>query len=79
MTADPLGAPGRVLWRALIRFEPRKIVPQVAIRNTLGFACAVILGTILASPSTGVVAGSARSTSAIPTASIHTGYARVAC
>ena len=51
------GAPVRALWRALIRFEPQKIVPQIAVRNTIGFICAVILGTVLASPSTGVVAG----------------------
>ena len=54
MTAEsPLGA----LWRALIRFEPEKIVPEVAIRNTLGFTLAIILGIVFASPSTGVVAG----------------------
>jgi len=57
MTADPPDTPVRALWRALIRFEPRKIAPQVAVRNTIGFTCAVILGTLLASPSTGVVAG----------------------
>jgi uncharacterized membrane protein YccC len=49
--------PVRALWRALVRFDSRKIVPQVAIRNTIGFVCAVILGTVFASPSTGVVAG----------------------
>jgi uncharacterized membrane protein YccC len=45
------------LWQTLIRFEPEKIVPEVALRNTIGFACAVVLGTVLGSPSTGVVAG----------------------
>lgn len=58
MTAEPPGPqPIRSLWRALIRFEPQKIVPEVAIRNTIGFTCAVILGTVFVSPSTGVVAG----------------------
>lgn len=49
--------PLRSVWRALTRFEAQKIVPEVAIRNTIGFACALILGTLLASPATGVVAG----------------------
>jgi len=47
----------RALWRALVRFEPRKIVPEIAFRNTIGFTCAVIVGTVLESPSTGVIAG----------------------
>lgn len=50
-------SPFRALWRALVRFEPEKIVPEVAVRNTLGFTCAIILGTVFSSPSTGVVAG----------------------
>jgi len=49
--------PIRTLWRALIRFEPQKIVPEIAVRNTIGFIFAVVLGTIFASPSTGAVAG----------------------
>ncbi len=54
MTAE---SPLQAVWRALIRFEPEKIVPEIAVRNTLGFTLAVILGTVLSSPSTGVVAG----------------------
>jgi uncharacterized membrane protein YccC len=53
----PHRVPLRTLWRALIRFESQKIFPQIAIRNTIGFSLAVILGTAFASPSTGVVAG----------------------
>src|SRR4051812_39972012 len=53
----PHPAPLRTLWRTLIRFEPEKIVPAIAVRNTIGFSLAVILGTILVSPSAGVVAG----------------------
>ena len=49
--------PARALWRALIRWEPQKIIPEIAIRNTAGFTFAVILGAVLSSPSTGVVAG----------------------
>ncbi|HVW12031.1 MAG TPA: FUSC family protein [Bryobacteraceae bacterium] len=49
--------PLRTLWRALIRFDSQKIFPQIAIRNTAGFSLAVILGSLLVSPSTGVVAG----------------------
>ena len=49
--------PIRAFWGVLTRFEAQKIIPQVAVRNTIGFICAVVLGTILDSPSTGVVAG----------------------
>ena len=56
-TRPVAAVPVRALWRALIRWEPQKIVPAIAIRNTIGFTCAVILGTVLASSSTGVVAG----------------------
>ncbi len=49
--------PVRALWRALTRFDSGKIIPQVAVRNTIGFTCAIVLGTVFASPSTGVVAG----------------------
>jgi uncharacterized membrane protein YccC len=45
------------LWRALIRIEPQKIVPQIAVRNTIGFIFALILGTVFSSPATGAVAG----------------------
>jgi uncharacterized membrane protein YccC len=49
--------PIRSLWRALIRFESGKIATEVAVRNTIGFTLAVSLGTLLASPSTGALAG----------------------
>jgi uncharacterized membrane protein YccC len=52
----PHRVPLRTLWRTLIRFESQKIVPQIAIRNAIGFTLAVILGTLAASPSTGAVA-----------------------
>ncbi|HEU5023055.1 MAG TPA: FUSC family protein [Bryobacteraceae bacterium] len=52
----PHRAPFRTLWRTLIRFDAQKIVPQIAIRNAIGFTLAVILGTLFASPSTGVLA-----------------------
>lgn len=54
MTAE---SPVRTLWRALIRFDRNRIVPEVAVRNTIGFTLAVALGAVLASPSVGVVAG----------------------
>ncbi len=44
-------------WNVLTRFESGKIVPEIAIRNTVGFIAAVIVGTVLGSPSAGVVAG----------------------
>jgi uncharacterized membrane protein YccC len=53
----PRISPIRALWRALIVFEPQKMIPEIAFRNTLGFLCAFVLGTVLSSPSTGAVAG----------------------
>ncbi|HWE05092.1 MAG TPA: FUSC family protein, partial [Rhizomicrobium sp.] len=44
-------------WTALTRFERNKILPDIAIRNTVGFIGAVVLGTVFGSPSTGVVTG----------------------
>jgi uncharacterized membrane protein YccC len=44
-------------WNALTRFDSGKIVPEIAIRNTIGFIAAVVIGTVLGSPSAGVVAG----------------------
>jgi uncharacterized membrane protein YccC len=52
----PHRVPLRTLWRTLIRFDSQKIVPQIAIRNAIGFSLAVILGTLFVSPSTGVLA-----------------------
>ena len=52
-----MGTPSRTLWRALIHIEPQKIVPQIAVRNTLGFILALILGMVFSSPTTGAVAG----------------------
>ncbi|HVV46352.1 MAG TPA: FUSC family protein [Bryobacteraceae bacterium] len=52
----PHRVPLQTLWRTLIRFESQKIVPQIAIRNAIGFSLAVILGTLAVSPSTGAVA-----------------------
>jgi uncharacterized membrane protein YccC len=52
----PHRVPLRTLWRTLIRFESQKIVPQIAVRNAIGFTLAVILGTLAVSPSTGAVA-----------------------
>ena len=44
-------------WNALTRFDSGKIVPEIAVRNTVGFIAAVVIGTVLGSPSAGVVAG----------------------
>ena len=49
--------PQTAFWNALTRFDPGKIVPEIAIRNTTGFIAAVVIGTVLGSPSAGVVAG----------------------
>jgi uncharacterized membrane protein YccC len=42
---------------ALTRFEPGKIMPEIAVRNTVGLVAAVIVATVIDSPSAGVVAG----------------------
>jgi uncharacterized membrane protein YccC len=58
MTAE--AAPPRpfeALWRTLVRWERGKIVSPVAIRNTIGFAMALILATVLDDASAGVLAG----------------------
>lgn len=52
----PHRVPLQTLWRTLIRFDSQKIVPQIAIRNAIGFSLAIILGTLSVSPSTGAVA-----------------------
>ncbi|MES1260271.1 MAG: hypothetical protein ABUS49_00950, partial [Acidobacteriota bacterium] len=49
--------PLTAFWRTLTRYEASKIVPEIAIRNTIGFTTAVILGTALGGPGAGVVAG----------------------
>ena len=55
MTTDhptPLAA----LWRTLTRFDASKIVPEIAIRNTIGFTAAFVLGVVFSSPNVGVLA-----------------------
>src|SRR5579883_1744381 len=49
--------PFEALWRSLIRWDRGKIVPPVAIRNTIGFALALIIATVLGNTNTGVLAG----------------------
>jgi uncharacterized membrane protein YccC len=44
-------------WRNLTRFDKEKMVPEIATRNTIGFIAAVVLATVLGSPSAGVLAG----------------------
>jgi len=49
--------PLNAFWRTLIRYDAAKIVPEIAVRNTVGFVVAVVLGTLLGGASSGVVAG----------------------
>lgn len=44
-------------WRTLTRYESGKVVPEIAIRNTLGFLLALVAGILIGGPSAGVVAG----------------------
>ncbi|HWD99246.1 MAG TPA: FUSC family membrane protein, partial [Bryobacteraceae bacterium] len=58
MTAE--AAPSRpfaALWRTLVRWESGKIIPPVAIRNTIGFALALVIATLADSTNAGVLAG----------------------
>lgn len=47
----------QAFWRTLTRFDASKIVTSIAVRNTLGFTAAFLLGDLFDSPSVGVVAG----------------------
>ena len=49
--------PLTAFWRTLTRYEAAKIVPEIAIRNTIGFTAAVLLGTAIGGAPAGVVAG----------------------
>ena len=49
--------PWTAFWRTLKRFDAGKIVPEIAIRNTIGFLSALILATVFISPGAGVLAG----------------------
>ncbi len=42
---------------ALTRFEASKIVPEIAVRNAIGFTAAIAIATIVRSPSAGAIAG----------------------
>ncbi|MDP9170419.1 MAG: FUSC family protein [Acidobacteriota bacterium] len=52
-----MAQPWANFWGTLTRFDRAKMAPEVAIRNTIGFAAAIVLATIFRSPSAGVVAG----------------------
>src|SRR5947209_1544550 len=49
--------PRTAFWRTLTRYEAGKIVPEIAVRNTIGFITALILGTVIGGTTAGVVAG----------------------
>ena len=62
MTAEaeqlpPHPRPFEALWRSLVRWDGGKIVPPVAVRNTIGFALALIIATVLGNTYAGVLAG----------------------
>jgi uncharacterized membrane protein YccC len=48
--------PLTAFWRTLTRYDSAKIVPEIAVRNTLGFVSAIVLGTVIGGASAGVVA-----------------------
>jgi uncharacterized membrane protein YccC len=48
--------PLTAFWRTLTRYDAAKIVPEIAVRNTIGFVAAIVLGTVIGNPSAGVVA-----------------------
>ncbi|MDE3197757.1 MAG: FUSC family protein, partial [Acidobacteriota bacterium] len=49
--------PKSAFWNALTRFDAKKIVPEIAIRNSIGVVAAIAIGTVLSSPSAGIVTG----------------------
>lgn len=48
--------PFEALWRTLVRWERGKIVLPVAVRNTIGFALALIIATVAGGTNAGVLA-----------------------
>ena len=52
-----MAQPWPAFWRAMTRFDRGKVVPEIAIRNTIGFAMAFSIAGLLASPNAGVLAG----------------------
>ena len=48
-------------WRTLTRFEGSKIATEIAIRNTVGFIAAFLVGTVFGSPNVGYSLVSVRS------------------
>ena len=62
MTAEPAQLephprPFESLWRALVRWDRGKIVVPIAVRNTIGFALALIIGSVAGDTNAGVLAG----------------------
>jgi len=45
------------LWRALVRWDRGKIVLPIAVRNTIGFALALIIGSVAGDTNAAVLAG----------------------
>jgi len=62
MTAEPAQvkphpSPFESLWRALVRWDRGKIVLPIAVRNTIGFALALIIGSVAGDTNAAVLAG----------------------
>lgn len=45
-----------ILWNTLIRFDKSKVIPGIALRNTLGVAIPLVLGAVLGQPAGGLIA-----------------------
>jgi len=56
-TKPPDIKPWTAFRSALTRFDASKIVPEIAVRNTIGFTAAIVIATLIRSPSAGVIAG----------------------
>src|SRR5579885_887823 len=50
-------SPFEALWRALVRWDRGKIVLPLAVRNTIGFALALTIATVVGDTNAGVLAG----------------------
>jgi uncharacterized membrane protein YccC len=57
MAAKPASAeprPSKHFWRAVVRFERQKVIPWIALRNTIGVGLPLAIGVLAGAPLSGV-------------------------
>jgi len=50
------GGPPLIFWNTLVRFEKSKIIPWIALRNTLGVALPLVVGAAIGRTAPGLIA-----------------------